>query len=103
MLWVFSDGTRLRIGGVVEGAGPFADLIRVLLSAEKQTRRVYVQGPASVPLDPNNPWLLDLWARNLARSRGLRVTSDYQPDEADIPPEVRAIYALPPVPEGARS
>lgn len=86
--WKFSDGTTLQPGGVVTGAGRFADGLRLDLAGKRAGLPVSVsmwaEPGGSEQLDPNDIAILDVWARNLARVYGVEVveapTYDYPPD-----------------------
>lgn len=86
--WRFSDGTTLQPGGVVSGAGRFADGLRLDLAGKRAGLPVSVsmwaEPGGSEQLDPNDIAILDVWARNLARVYGVEVveapTYDYPPD-----------------------
>jgi hypothetical protein len=90
--WKFDDDTVLRTGAIVEGYSEFADQLR-----KELFELGYGGGPlvwliqdkdGAVALDPQNNWLLNLWAHNEALLAGLRVCeSDYTPRQTDIPPE----------------
>lgn len=66
--WVLSDGTKVSLGGKVEGSSFTAQRLRGLMSA-LGTDPVYVNAgdaPFSVKLDPELPHLLDSFLRESA-------------------------------------
>jgi hypothetical protein len=70
----FANHLRKELFGLAYGEGPL-----VWLAQDRG---------GAVALDPQNNWLLNLWAHNEALLYGLQVyESDYTPKEADIPPE----------------
>jgi hypothetical protein len=77
MIWRFSDGTTVELGGNVEGATPFAESIRAGLA--KGARVVIRPQPSeSVGVNASDPALLEAWLRAelgfWTRARGLRLT-----------------------------
>lgn len=79
MIWVFSDGTEVELGGIVRGASVFAQTLRAELSDEDYPPRVQSK-PIPLPgefLDAHNPTLLDCWLRQALypRSRGVSLTT----------------------------
>lgn len=95
MIWRFSDGTTVELGGNVDGASLFAQRLRVELA---QTKHVCIWAPPSPPVafDAGDPALLNRVledALNLARRLdGLKLT---MVPPADVPP-------LPPPPWAGR-
>ena len=87
MIWKFSDGTTVELGGNVEGATVFAQQLR--RSLERGASIQLKLPPARPdPLDLENAAQLDLWLaaeiewRNRIRKLGLRFTERPK----DLPP-----------------
>lgn len=78
MIWRFSDGTTVSLGGEVEGASLFAQELRYELAQDFvgiQTAPIPAEG---TELDRNDPALLDAWLRQeidrpFRQSQGLRL------------------------------
>lgn len=64
MIWTFSDGTTVELGGVVTGATYVAQKLRAALNASRR-QRIQIWPPPSepVPLDPNSASMLEAWLR----------------------------------------
>lgn len=95
MIWRFSDGTTVELGGTVEGPTLLAQRLRVEIA---ETTEIGIWPPPSppVPFDANDPALLNrLLEGALNRARrldGLKLT---MVPPADVPP-------LPPPPWAGR-
>lgn len=64
--WIFSDGTRVHLGGKVEGNSPFAMTLMLRLESNSEhpmSSRWGVIG-AEPLLDLSVPYLLDAWLRH---------------------------------------
>jgi hypothetical protein len=104
MIWTFSDGTTVELGGNVEGPTLLAQRIRVGLADEPHVSIWPPPESGSRPLDPNDPALLEAWLRSeldlWTRIRGLKLSlsspsgipSLPPPPWADQPSEPGAIY-----------
>lgn len=91
MEWRFSDGTVMRLGGVVEGDGPLAKRIRDELSLLPygRTRQVNVRPEpgGSEPFNPDDPYHVDSWTADLMRfTRGVELISAPVLPKRDIEP-----------------
>lgn len=64
MIWEYSDGTKVELGGRIIGDSPFAQDLRRILPLD------WVElGPhpsPSVPLDPSDATHLDVWLNGMA-------------------------------------
>lgn len=71
MEWLFSDGTRVQLGGNVEGAGALARKLRDQLELLPYGRACGVavepEPAGKVQLDPGNPYHVDAWVREWLR------------------------------------
>lgn len=75
MIWLLSDGTKVHLGGKVEGSTSLADKFR---EDAKRAKAGYPRAVCSLPspgterLDLTNAWHLDCWVRDEAdRARAL--------------------------------
>lgn len=89
MLWRFSDGTTVELGGKVEGATVLAQRLRADLK-EPQQVRIWPPPGGEVDLDLNDPALLDVRLRleldRLVRLRNLPVTLSRPDGIPSLPP-----------------
>jgi hypothetical protein len=85
--WTF-PGATLQSGGKVSGAGPLADALRAALQHQREVQLFPVLR-AKTPLDLSSDYLVDLFARSFAWSHGVRMSTDYDPDPADLHPALR--------------
>ena len=46
--------------------------------------------PGPWPVDPDNDWTIHQWALQTARMRGEVLKTDYKPNDADMPKNLRA-------------
>jgi len=86
VIWTFSDGTEVELGGVVRGTSVFAQTLRAELSdpdypPQVQSKPIPLPGE---PLDVNNAALLDCWLRHAVYPRSRGVSLAKVPD--GIPP-----------------
>lgn len=58
MIWRFSDGTTVELGGNVEGPTLFAQWLRLELPKRKTTS-IWPHPSPEIPFDANDPALLD--------------------------------------------
>lgn len=76
MIWRFSDGTTVELGGNVEGATLLAQRLRAGL-AKGALVTIWPQPAEAVVVHPNDPALLEAWLRAeldfWTRVRGLRL------------------------------
>jgi hypothetical protein len=92
MIWEFSDGTTVALGGIIEGASVFAQRLR---SDLRRGVKVSIWPPpgGTVPLDVNDAALVDTWLGDELRwrqnARKLDLSMTKRPD---------GIPALPPPP-----
>lgn len=95
MIWRFSDGTTVELGGKVEGPSLFAQSLRAQIADGIATVHIWPQPSEGVPVDQNDAalvhaWLIDeLDLRNRIDNVVIRLRS--KPD---------GIPALPPPPWG---
>ncbi len=86
--WQFSDGTILELGGLVTGTSEFADSLRFGIegAARGLPLTVFLWTPpeGGVQFDANNVAILDAYARDVARTRGVTVASG---PEFEAPPD----------------
>jgi hypothetical protein len=91
MIWRFSDGTTVELGGNVEGATLLAQRLRVEL-AETRTINIWPPPGGDVPLELTDPALLDRFLTEhldyLTRVRGLKITLD-RPKVPSLPRDPR--------------
>jgi hypothetical protein len=77
--WKFSDGTIVRLGGVVEGDSAFADRLRTELELLPLGRAKSVcvdpHPTSGVTLDPSDPRHVEIWTDDLARFYDVSLTS----------------------------
>jgi len=89
MIWAFSDGTTVALGGNIEGASVLAQRLRSDLQ-RGVTVSVWPPPGGDVPLDVNDAALLDKWLRDeLAwrqRARGLELTLKRPDGIPELPP-----------------
>ena len=91
MEWQFSDGTVVRLGGVVEGDSAFADRLRselVLLPLGRAKSVCVEPEPSSgETLDPDNARHVEIWSEDWSRFFDVTLTSgpelESDSDEAD--------------------
>ncbi len=89
MIWRFSDGTTVELGGNVEGATLLAQRLRADIVKPLQ---VYIWPPpgGSVDLDPKDPAILDAWLQAELEFwrdvRGLRLSLERPADVPALPP-----------------
>jgi hypothetical protein len=88
-IWRFQDGTVLRTGGIVRGKGAIADELRTRLAEPRTTVQIYPLPMRGERLDPSSDFLLDA----LVADTRFAYSSDYERDDADAPPAVRAKLA----------
>lgn len=81
MIWKFSDGTTVELGGKVAGDKLFAQWLRLELS-QRKTTSIWPAPSESIPFDSNDPALLDDMLSYLGRLKGVRIAE--RPD--GIPP-----------------
>ena len=85
---VETDGKAIKVAG----EGRLADRLRLL--ADCDTVEIVPPPSGSVPLRPDSDWLVDRWVRYWAAELSAGpVTSDYEPSDADIPEDARALLA----------
>ncbi|MFO7178992.1 MAG: hypothetical protein DIU78_009860 [Pseudomonadota bacterium] len=72
MIWRFSDGTTVELGGNVEGDTYFAQRLRAELP-ERATVSIWPLPSDAVPFDRSDPALLDAMLTHFARSEGVRI------------------------------
>jgi hypothetical protein len=93
MIWRFSDGTTVELGGNVEGATLLAQRIRAELA---EGVRIWLWPPpdGNVPLDVTDSAQLDFYLRQQldfwVRVRGLKLTLD-RPPVPSLPPPPWAV------------
>ncbi|HST56285.1 MAG TPA: hypothetical protein VLJ42_10410 [Solirubrobacteraceae bacterium] len=79
MVWVFSDGTEVRLGGDVRGQSALAERLRqdvVAITEEGAPIPVVVRPPpGSEPLDLDSAPHVDAWVRQWARLRDADIVS----------------------------
>ncbi len=89
MIWRFSDGTTVELGGKVEGATLLAQRLRFEL-AETQQITIWALPSPSIEFDKAAPALLDAFlARQLrfwVRVRGLHLTLERPEGIPPLPP-----------------
>jgi hypothetical protein len=61
MIWRFSDGTTVELGGNVEGPSLFAQELRECIARGDQRVDVWPPPDGWVDLNVNDPAILDLW------------------------------------------
>ena len=92
MIWAFSDGTTVALGGNIEGASVLAQRLRSDLAGGVMVS-IWPEPGGRVPLDPNDAALLDAWLSHeidwRQYARKLDITMTKRPD---------GIPALPPPP-----
>lgn len=84
MIWQFSDGTTVELGGNIEGATILAQQLRQDLP--RALVYPYRHPCPATPVDPHDAAMLDLWLRDELRDRrgaGLKLTLK-RPD--NVPP-----------------
>lgn len=93
--WRFDDGTELDLGGTVRGFGMFAAALRSGLSRDPAPAVLVRPPPGGYEdLDPDDPYILDQWARGVARRHDIEVVSA---PKVDPPADTRSSNA----PDGA--
>lgn len=77
MIWELSDGTRVHLGGRVEGESFLAKFLRRDMSKGPKGPLVYPDAMPSpgVTLDVNDPWHVNSLVTDVARCRGVAVVS----------------------------
>jgi hypothetical protein len=96
MIWRFSDGTTVELGGNVEGPTLLAQRLRADIEKPLAVN-IWPPPGGDVPLDPNDPAILDAWLQSeLAFWRDTRKLSIRLERPDGIPP-------LPPPPWAGRS
>lgn len=89
MIWRFSDGTTVGLGGSVEGATILAQQLRETLRRPQVLVEIWPPPGGSVPLDVNDAALLDAWLQWEMRDRRRLPLTLTRPDN---------VPALPPPP-----
>jgi hypothetical protein len=67
--WVFSDGTKVWLGGKVEGDSDLAEEVRIVVKLTRTRGRVnsgYGPPCGEELLDPDVDYLMDFWLRSLS-------------------------------------
>lgn len=89
MIWSFSDGTTVELGGNVEGATLLAQRLRQEL-AETETLCIWPPPNDGVAFDKTDPALMDHFLRGevdfWTRIRGLKLTLERPDDVPALPP-----------------
>ncbi len=95
MIWRFSDGTTVELGGKVEGPSLFAQTLRVDFERGDARVAIWPMPDGYVPLDLNDAALLHAYLENeldhWSRVRNVAIKLRSKPDN---------IHALPPPPWG---
>jgi|GEM_PF-2468890 len=101
MIWRFSDGTEVTLGGTVAGATVLARRLREQLADGSATARVWPPPGGEVQVDPTDAAIVDRWLQDeldfWVRCRGLELTLE-RPD--DVPPLPAPPWAGKPLEEG---
>lgn len=89
MIWRFSDGTTVELGGNVDGDTVLAQRLRQKLKGRVLVD-VWPPPGGALELNANDPALLDAWLRHeldvLVRLRDLKVTLKRPQGIPDLPP-----------------
>lgn len=81
--WTFGDTT-------VSSGGKSSDPLLDGRLAEGLVEYSYGPAPASWPVEPTNDWCIHQWATQRARLDGVKLATDYKPNDSDMPTYVRA-------------
>lgn len=90
MIWTFSDGTTVELGGTVEGPTLLAQRLRARLAADRPpTVQIWAHPGEPHALDTNDAALLDAWLRQeldfWTRVRGLSITLEAPAEIPKLP------------------
>jgi hypothetical protein len=91
MIWTFSDGTTVELGGKVEGATILAQQLRAVLARPRVLVEIWPPPGGNVELNVNDAALLDAWLRAELRDRRHLPLTLKRPD--DVPPLPRAPWS----------
>lgn len=89
MRWRFNDGTTVHLGGQVDSTTIFGAELRAALADPDALVGIHPIPSDAVPLDLDDPALLDAWLRDqMARPyrRELRLRLLEAPDVPELPP-----------------
>jgi hypothetical protein len=89
VIWRFSDGTTVELGGNVEGASLFAQQLRAGL-ADRPAVTIWAEPSPSFDVDPNDAAFLDAW---------LKVQLDLAVRIDKLPLTMRAPDGIPSLPQ----
>lgn len=85
--WEFSGGTVLEEGGVVHGHDAVAKELRRRLNSKAPVQVLPIPMRAS-PLEPKYPLLLHYLAVEVEHRCKRAMSTEYEPDDDDAPPEL---------------
>lgn len=63
MIWKFSDGTTVELGGKVEGPSVLAQELRDEIASGRESVTIWPPPGGDVPLDVSDPAILEAWLR----------------------------------------
>jgi hypothetical protein len=93
----------MKSGGNVTGDGVDADTIGAALRSGSAT--FYPKAPPyGFRVDPSSDWVLHKFLDEYADRHGLELTTDYEPNDEDMPPDVAEFLEeleADPIPDGA--
>jgi hypothetical protein len=87
--WKFSDGSILKSGGKVTGAGKAAAEMRGRFGDPDDRVGIFPEPMRGVPMDRASDYMLDVFALEVAWATRTKVVTTYERDEDDLPKELR--------------
>lgn len=90
MIWRFSDGTTVELGGNVEGPTLLAQRLRQQIASGSELVSIWPPPGGDVPLDTSDAAILDAWLGReldyLRRVRGLNISLARPSNVPPLPP-----------------
>ncbi len=86
--WKIGGTATLHSGGRVSGSGRIATELRRIVDGKPDVQALPVP-MSKTPWAPASDYVLDCFAHHVACELGVPCDTDYVPDEADAPPDLR--------------